>query len=231
MSSPAFVQEFETVWNTNTSPKTAPVFVQAGDVLCIVASSEDDGTTINTPTGGGLTYTLAQSIIVVDFSTLYTWTTTPVASDQSYTLSVTSTGSQFWGFNCLRFSGCSGVGASSKTNVASGAPALNITTTQDNSTVVVANSDWAAVDGVSRVWKANAGVLNEKTYNRVVGQYATYNGCHLDAGVIGTYDVGLTAPGAQKYSIIAVELKGVATETGIPSGVFRRVPAARIIRR
>ena len=131
------------------------------------------------------------------------------------TVTSTRTGSSFNGFglNVLTFRSSDGVGASSKDNVASGAPTLNLTTTQANSAIVVANGDWSATDGASRTWRTNAGALTEKTYDFQSAQFTVYGGYHADAGAIATYAVGLSAPGAQKYSIAAVEVKGAASDT------------------
>ena len=231
---PAFVTEYESAWNVDTTPKTASVTVATGDVLAIVASTADQLATLNTPTGGGLTYNPAQSVAIANFCTVYIWTVDPVAGGQTYTLSVTRSGSTGtpWGFNAYRFSDSDGIGLSSKTNVTSGAPTLDLTV-EANSAIVVINSDWTAADGTVRTWRANAGALTEQTYFRDAAQYTTYNGYHADAGAAGTYAVGLSAPGAQKYSIAAVEIKGTsaAPEVGIPQGVLRKVPRARRVRR
>lgn len=214
---PTFVAEYETVFSTSATPKTTSVTVAAGDTLVIIGMTEDQGYTLNTPTGGSLTYTLEQSVVVSNFCTAYVWTA-PAPGSQTFTLSGTMTGgSGLWGFNCLRFSGSPGIGASSKTNITSGAPSLGITTTGDNSAIVVANADWTASDGASRTWRTVNGITPtsgnslEVTYYRNSTTYTAYGAYWNDAGTAGAKTVGLSAPSAQKYSIVAVEVQGVTS--------------------
>jgi hypothetical protein len=94
--------------------------------------------------------------------------------------------------------------------LSSGAPSLSITTTQDNSAIVVANGDWNATDGASRTWRTAGSSATENTYFRDSTRYTAYGAYHADAGTAGGKTVGLSAPGGQKYSIIAVEVKGTA---------------------
>lgn len=139
---PTLEAEYETAWSAvGAGAKTASVTVNAGDVLSIFGMTESNTYTLATPTGGGLTYTLEQSIVVVDYCTCYVWTATS-ASSQTFTLSITMAGGTgYWGFNCLRWSASDGIGASSKTNVASGAPSLAVTTGTDNAAIVAAVGD------------------------------------------------------------------------------------------
>jgi fibronectin-binding autotransporter adhesin len=214
---PTFVAEYETAFNSNGTPKTTSVTVAAGDYLVVVGMSEDAAYTLSTPTGGGLTYTLQQSVVVTDYCTAYIWTA-PAPTSQSFTLSVSMSGSSgWWGANCLRFSGGTGIGASSKTNIASGAPSLGLTTTADNSTIVCASSDWTAADGSSRTWRTvngftpAAGGTGEATYFRDGTHYAAYAAYWPDAGTAGSKTVGVSSPSGQKYSIIAVEVLGTSS--------------------
>ena len=134
----------------------------------------------------------------------------------TFTISVGSgTGGTSWfGFNVLRFAGCEAIGASAKTNVASGAPSLGLTTIGDNSAVVAFVGDWNATDGASRTWRTinsitpSSGGGDEVTYFRDAIHYAAYAAYWSDVGPVGTVTTGLSAPAGQKYSIIAVEVRG-----------------------
>lgn len=210
---PVFVDEHEvsfgTLSSSGGSANTGSFSVTAGDLLVIVGSSEDASRTLNTPTGGSLTYTLHQSVVVTDYTTAYVWTAV-CTSTTSITVTITVAGTgdiRAWGFNVLRFQKA-GVGASTKTNVSSGAPTVTLTTTRNNSAIVMLNSDWNAQDGASRTYRTNAGTFTEQTYFRDAARYATYNGYHANAGTAAGYAVGLTAPGSQKYSIVALEVVG-----------------------
>lgn len=215
------IEEIETVWNTTTTPKTSASFdVVAGDLLVVVGHKRDGASFLNTPTNTGtaFTWTLQQSVeIGTTEHKLYIWTA-PATVTQSMTVSVTqSAANDGWGFSKFTFRYSGGVGASVKTSsLGSGAPSIDITTTRPGSAVIVFNSDNAAVDGASRTWRANAGTLTETTYFRVAAQEGLYIGYHADAGVIGTYAVGLTAPTGQSYHMIALEI--LALHTKRPEG-------------
>lgn len=220
---PTFIDEhelaFSTLNDTGGSGNSGAISVVAGDLLVIVGGSEDASRTLGTPTGGGLTYTLRQSILVANYCAVYLWTAV-ATSTTSVTVSITVGGSggiKAWGFNVLRFRNAS-VGASSKTNVASGAPSLGLTTTRENSAVVFINSDWAAQDGASRTYRTTGvGTFTEQTYYRDPDRYATYNGFYANVGVAAAKTVGLTAPGSQKYAIAALEVQGTLFDLGTPA--------------
>jgi hypothetical protein len=216
---PTFVADYEaSTWLNNTSPKTVTPTTAAGDILAVVGAGSNNVTTLATPTGNSLVYTLAQSIVVANFCATYGWTAPDPAGGAGWTLSDSETGSgtAFWGFTALRFSGSDGVGASAKTNAAGGAPSLAITTLQDNSAIVVIVADFAAVDGATRTWRTVNGITPtlanglETTYTRDAAEYTVYVAYYSDAGAVGSNTVGLTVPSIQDYSIIAIEIKGAA---------------------
>jgi hypothetical protein len=227
-SPPTFVAEYEstTAFGVTAASKTAAVTVATGDVLAIMAVTADDATDLTSPpTGGGLTYSLTQSITAVDFCQIMLWTAVS-ASGQSFTLTVNRTiGTDFWGFNCLRFGASNGIGASASTSVASGAPVLDLATQQDNSAIVVVAADWNAVDGAARTYRGEVNFA-EMTYFRDGAAYTVYVGYHPDSGSGGnTHSVGVLSPSGQKYSIAAVEIKGlldVNSATPDPLGQVKR---------
>lgn len=208
---PNYVQEAETVWNSNANPKTTGSFnVQAGDVLVAYGGAESGGSSaaLNV-SGGSLTWNLEKNIGNSASDALaYIWTAV-VDTNKSMTVTFTRSGggTQDFGGNVLTFRNSGGVGASVSKR-GTGAPSVNITTTQNNSAIVVFNADWAAADGGSRAWRINGGALTEASYTYLAGVYTIYGGYHVNAGPIGTYAVGLTAPNTQDYSMVAVEIKG-----------------------
>ena len=218
-SAPTFIQEAETPWNSSpTSRTTASISVVAGDVLVafVVEETSKGATETFTISGGSLVWTLQEEIDIIDYPTVFVWTAT-VDSDKSMTVLFTRTATDdvnwWWGGNVLNFRGTSGVGAAEKTNVSSGAPSLNITTTQANSVLVSVSGDWNATDGASRTWRTvnsitpTSGNGMEVTYFRDASHFASYGAYYSNAGSIASKTVGLSAPGAQKYSIAAVEVK------------------------
>lgn len=212
---PTFVTEYGDVWNDATSPKTTSVTVANGDGLVVVGVVSDQGATLATPTGGGLTYTLQQSIVVSAYCAVYVWTALS-SSSQTFTLSMSRAAGDntlIWGYSALRFSSVSAIGASSKTNVSSGAPSLGLTTTGANSVVVTVNGDWNAADGTSRTWRTVNVSATETTYFRDASAYTVYVAYYTDSGSAGAKTTGLSAPSGQKYAIISVEVQGGAGGT------------------
>lgn len=209
MAAPTFVAEYESVWNTTTTPKTISVTTAVDDVLALGIMVENGAGGVDAPTGGtGLTWTLRQSIdIDINWCTTVVYTAVATTAE-TFTLSSTITGSgAFWGFNCLRWSGSDGVGASAKANVSGAAPSLALTTTGANSAVATFNSDWNAADGASRTWRNGE---TEQTYFRDAARYTVYAGRWNDSGAAGAKTLGLSAPAGQKYSIAGVEILGSA---------------------
>lgn len=218
---PSFVAEYETAWSTGASPKTASVTVSVGDVLVVAAaaaswSSSSDN--LNTPTGGGLTYTLEQSYSVINDTSAWIWTALSDSS-QTFTLSVAENGgAQLYGFNALRFSGSDGIGNSTIVHsVGSGvASTTPLTSIQDNSAVVLIGADWNAVDFTTRTWATVNGVTPtsgnglERTYFRDSAQYTVYAAYWDDVGVAGGNTYGITTTGVIDSTIAAVEVKGAA---------------------
>jgi hypothetical protein len=214
---PPFVLDYEAAESTNGTT-TVSVTVADGDMLVVAGNTSDFGTTLGTPSGGGLTYTLQQSVSVVDYGRVYLWTA-PSASAQTFTMSVTRAGATAndWGYTAHRFGANGGLGASSSTNVASGAPSLGLTTTGANSAVVVISGDWNGADGASRTWRtANVVAAETRYYRNAPLGWTFYEGYHSDAGAAGAKTVGLSAPAGQKYSIAAVEILGTVATGGLP---------------
>jgi hypothetical protein len=210
MSAAQFILEAETAYVVTTPQVTAAFNVLQGDALVVYGVAADSATTIAiSNNGAALVWTTTQAVLAGSFCPIYIWTTVSSASRAGLTVTLTAVGGNAFGGDLLLFRNSSGIGASSQTTNASGAPTLNLTMTTANSVIVVANGDWAAVDGVARVWRTGAGALSETSYFRTAGSFTVYGGYHADAGPINTYAVGLSAPGAQKYAIAAVEVKSL----------------------
>jgi hypothetical protein len=218
--SPPFVAEYENAdWAAQTTSRspTSQVTTAAGDLLVVCAVTSDTSVTLGTPSGGGLTYAIAQEVTTGSRCRVAVWTA-PVVAAQTFTLTLTSGGNAFsWGLNCLRFANAT-VGASAQTNAVNVAPSLNLTTTQDFSAIVLVNGDWAPVDGASRTYRTPSGstAAVEQSYFFGSGNYGAYVAYHANAGVRGSKTIGLTAPTGQTASVVGVEIKGFAPERGVP---------------
>lgn len=202
-------------WSSSATPKTTPTFsVQAGDLLTLMAFGENGMMTVAPPTWTGSgAWTLLQSISLgSDWCTAYLYVCTVTATATGRTVSVAASGTmgQF-SFIVTQWRNHGGVGLSGKAN-ASGAPSLPLALSA-NSAVAVGNSDWNAANGASRTWRTvNGSPIVESSYGGTVGStYVVYTGYAPDAGAAGSETLGLTAPTGQKYSIVAVEVLGLAS--------------------
>lgn len=234
---PTFVAEYEvSTWTTTATPKTVTPTIAAGDCLVIGAITTDVSSTITTPPtdnlGTHLTYTLHQTIAVTDFCYLRLWSAF-VDGGQSgpFNLNVARGGTAgIWGYNCLRFSGVSAIGATAQNNGEDGqGNQKDMTTLGDNSVVVEFNGDWNAADGTTRTWRTVNGVAPsagngfEKTYQSNGGNYATYGAYWPDTGTAGSKTFGMTVPALQRFALGLIELRGVtagAPPVGYGSGFF-----------
>lgn len=212
MAAPTHVANYVTVFNSNASPRSQSVTTAIGDRLVVVAATEDTSTTLATPTGGGLTYSLAQSVSPgASFSRVYIWTTTATAAS-TFNIDITATGGGQFGFAVVRHSGSNGFGNSAGTSNASGAPSLSLTTTAAESAIVAINADWNAGAG-ARTWRTinsitpTSGNGLEFVY-AATGNYTAYAARWNDAGTAGAKTTGLSAPTGQKYVIAAIEVLG-----------------------
>lgn len=220
MQPPTFVAGYNSVYTTSGTSKTISITTQPGDVLVAYGGGDTNITTpltLNTPTGNGVGFTLLQSIVLTSHSSAFIWSATDATGGTNWTLTCTvNNTSPRWGFSCAVFRNSGGSAASNKANLTGGAPSLGLTTTQDNSAIVVFNSDWAAVSGASRVWRTvnsvapSAGNGLELTYVLNASVITFYGAYYDDAGTAGAKTVGLSAPGGQDYAIVAAEVLGTA---------------------
>lgn len=217
-TAPTFVAEYETAFNTSTSPKTTASFnAVAGDYLICVGLSEDANFPLSTPTNtqGALTWSLKQSIVVSSYCTNYIWTA-PVTSTMTGMTVSNARASGHFGINVLHYRDSDGIGTSVKAN-ASGAPSISITASA-NSALITSVSDWNAVSGASRTWRTINVAATEQSYVLDAGLYGIYVARYTDAGTAGSKTAGLSAPTGMKYSVIALEVLGKTTAT-IPQGI------------
>jgi hypothetical protein len=210
---PTFISKSETSWSTTTTPKTASFSVNSGDVIVVYAVSEAQASTF-TVSDGTNTYTSRQTVSSLNFTKVQVWTAT-AAGTASLTMTITNGGSSMvWGGAVLVWRNSAGVGASSQTTNASGAPSLGLTTTVVNSAIVCVVGDWQAVDGTTRTWRTENSITPtngnglETTYFRNSANYTVYAAYYTDVGSAAAKTVGLSAPSGQKYSIVALEIKG-----------------------
>lgn len=198
-------------WVSNASPKTTPAFnVQAGDLLVYMAFTEDRSRPINTPTWTGSgTFTSLQSIIVNNYCAAYVQYVNVTATATGRTVSTAGSSTGAYSFVVSVWRNHGGIGVSGKANVNNNVPSLSLNCSA-NSAVAVGSADWNARDGASRVWRTvNGAPMTEETYAGQTSLYFVYTGYSPDVGAAGTEVLGLTAPTAQKYSMVGVEVLGL----------------------
>jgi hypothetical protein len=199
-TAPTFVTSANSVWNTTTTPKTASVTVQTGDIL-VAGVADENITTLNTPTndGAALTWTLAQAAAGASNCAVSAWTTT-ADSNRTIVVSATHGATEDFGLAVLVFRGSDGVGNSGKVEGDTTANfTASVTTAQANSAIAVFAADFAPALG-ARTWLTNAGAFTELVgvAGDVSGHYAVRVGYHADAGAAAAYAVGNSAPGSDE---------------------------------
>jgi len=215
MPAPTYVQDVDTIFNLSTTPKVTAAFdVLAGDILVAwIVVADDNGSDDNAAiAGGSLTWGTAIQRVKVNQFTEVTIFSAVVDSNKNMTVSFSIAGlpSALWGGCCITFRNSNGIGASNKNNQNLAAPNVTLTTTQDNSAIVMANGDWAAIGGGRTYVTTDAGAFTETAAFPGDGlNYGAYGGYYPDAGAAGLKNLGLSAPGAtQKFSLAVVEVKG-----------------------
>lgn len=215
MAKPEAVSTTNTV-GTNVSPKeTAEISVQTGDRLLVGATMENQVAALTSTlsvSGGSLTWTELAKVSVSEYTYVIVWTAV-ATSTTSFKVKVTRGGAVEARFvvEAQVWRKSSGIGAVNKTNVLSGAPSLNLTTEKNQSAVGMFIGDWTASTGTA-AYRTGPGTYTSKLDLLESGFYRAYGGYYAEVATAGAQTVGMTAPAAQKYSIVAVEIKGEEEE-------------------
>lgn len=224
MAAPTFVAQYATAFNIDTTPKTAmsAVSINSGDVLVGMTARENgkDSIAPNFTENGSAAWIQQQiSPILNEDWTAERVLTYTATSGESLTVTITSSDYPWFGGNVVRFSGSDGVGESNIATGTSGSPSVSLTTTQANSAIVVMCGDWNAVSGTQTFTNNFSGTATALTdYPGDNARYGVAMAYFADAGAIGSKTVGMSAPTGQKWTIIAVEVKGSAgTVTVLPN--------------
>lgn len=243
MPAPTFVSEHETAWDNATVGKSVTLSTDADDVVVFLGGIEDWGNADTARTSmsasGTLSWTEYEDNGGSSRGRVGAWGA-PGQDASNWLLSGTHLGatSFWWGFNALRFSGASGIGAAVSTNQSAVNATINITTQQANSAIAVITVDWTALDYPHnpptnvRNWdSASAGTGVELSYFRNGSHYTVFVGYYPDAGAAGAKTVGCLVGSTQGgHSIAAIEIMGGAgpppdpPEAGDRSGLLMPLP-------
>lgn len=194
---------------TDASRTTSTFDVKAGDLVLAkgISSFQNE---LGAPAGGSLSWALAatrQGDAGHMEIEIYQAT---VDTDKTMDVTWTYAGTFRWSAVVEVWRNHAGIGATAS-NVGTGAPSLNITTTRRFSAVSWAAGDFNAIDGVNRDYRLGAGAFFETSYQFENTVYGTsYDGYHPKVDAAGTQALGLVAPSASVvWSLVAVEILSV----------------------
>lgn len=195
--------------SSTTSPKGIAISVQQGDLIVVRAGgSSSNGALTISNSGTAISWT-ATSRTDSGYSPVYLWTGKALATG-SLTITVTrSSGSSYY---WARVSGWRGadVTGTPVSSIGSGTPTLGLTIAA-NSGVAWVSADYNSGSISNRGWLSVGGSPTE-----IYADTPSSTFYAADWGVIstaGAKTVGMSAPGSQKWSAIAVEIKATIVET------------------
>lgn len=241
-------------YTTTTSPKTSAGLpaLQVGDVIVVVAGSEQAGTNaVVTPScsAGSVTWTLQASQMAgtVNQSGEKLWTGVvgaAAAAGATISLARINTGTTlWWGFTATLWRGVSAVAnpltaSSGTSNSIAQATTASLSA---NSAVQIGINDWNASTIASPSWQTVNGAAMTTSINVTGASHATALGAYRDdVGTAGTKTVGLTTPATLRWVMVGIELLGTSggtfngtassssTATVTTSGVVGKVTSAAL---
>ena len=205
---PIWVGKVESpTWTGGATQTTAALNVEPGDLLICFAATSSESTQIGGPptnSDAPLTWTLLQSFTTAGYTSVHAWAAT---ADDARALTVTlnrSGGSSNWGMTVHQWRGAL-LGNSAQGSAASAAPSLPITTTAATSGISYFSGDWSGKTGTATFRTINSAA---GTVDLNAGGGSKFYAAHwLNVGAAGSKTTGMTAPTAQKWAGIAVEIK------------------------
>ena len=213
MAAPTFVAAYDSAWTSSTTPQTVTVTTSAGDALVVIGIWGNTGPAFGTPSGNGVTFTSVQDINVTSACEVQAWTGIDSTGGTSWSLSLSNSSGEPWGFIAYRFSGSSGFGNSSG-STGTGAPSLSLTTAAANSAIVFGSGDWNAGAITGLTWltiNSNTPTIGngeQQQAMQVPTFYTLYSAEWPDAGTAGAKTTGQSAPTGQAWAAVAIEVKG-----------------------
>lgn len=213
-------------WSSTSQAKSLTgLNTSAGQLVVPFGMLEDDSQTIGTPTGNSLTFVAAA--VATGLSKGYTaiWTAIDAAGGSNWTLAASrsSVGTYPWGLGALVAPSGWTKGAANSAVAATGLPAVSLTTTADNSAVLVVCENWQATDDSGHVWNSVNGFrptalnMGEWLYQYVQTHYTVYAALYPDVGAAGVKSLGFeSGVGTGGWGIAALEIKAPSGGGGGP---------------
>jgi hypothetical protein len=207
VAAPTLTSQTGSTWtDISATDTTGTLTWGTGDLVLVIAVTEDQSATFNTPTATGLTFSaLGTAITASSTCWIHAWSAT-AASPSSGTVSATANlgGSAVRGLHAFAFGNCTGfvrtnLGTQTSTQV------VSVTRTQANSMMVMWSADWSAT-GTSGLGWTPAGQTQVQAVG--IANYSAFAAYWGDQGSAGTTSYGTTGLSGTKYSISAVEVLG-----------------------
>lgn len=217
MAAPTLLDYAESVWNdpSATVETTDDLDWAAADVIVVLGATEDNGVTMATPTGTGITLSALTGLPTNTASSCkgYGWSGAVTGNGNSV-LTSTNGASGTRGISAWAYSGSAGLG----TPVVTIDTALthNVTVLQDSSVVMVLG-DWNATTDVAVTTVPAGGTIREAVNDPGTATFLVIEWANQAAG---TRAYGVSAwTGTGMITKVTVEVKGTSSLTVSPSGI------------
>lgn len=210
MAAPTLTSQTGSTWtDISASETTGTLTWGSGDWVLVIAVTEDQSATLNTPTATGLTFSALGTAITASSSCWVHAFQATAASPGSGAVSATAGigGSAARGIHAFAYGGCTGF---VRTNLGtqSSTQTVSVTRTQANSAMVFWSADWSASGTGGLAWTP-AGQTQVQAIS--IANYSGFAGYWGDQGAIGTTSYGTSGLAGTKFSISAVEILGTAS--------------------
>lgn len=230
MPAPTLTSQTSSTWTDTvaTSEVSGTLTWGSGDRILVLAITEDTGSTLNTPTATGLTFSALGSALAVSSNCwAHAWQATAAsASSGAVTAAAGQVNSAMRGIWCSAWGGCTGFVRTNAQGTAT--KTVSVTRTQDSSAVAYIGGDWNAVGATSPGWVPAGFTQIQAVAHANVSAFAAWWGDQGAAGSTAYGPSGLT--GTRKFTHIGVEVLGTAsTAVSGPLRAWRRDPLGSLI--
>lgn len=222
MPAPLLSAYAERAWNlTGTSGSSGTISWNSGDLVVVMALTEDASCTVSVANQLGLTWANGGAIGTAG-STCFanSWSAVATSNQSGVTVAATaSDNTHQWGIAVWVFSSHNGIGARA-TGITT-AKTVSLTRAGDNSLVVGVQGDYSAA--ASTGYSFTPTVANDRQHAQSAGRYTYYVSDWPDQGAAGTQSYGTSGETSSgTFAKIALEIKGAAGGGGsfVPPRLF-----------
>lgn len=200
---PSYGTPVETSWSTTTTPKTAAITWNTGDLIVVAGLVADVSGSMATPTYSGGTFAgIGTALTTASHCWGHKWSSV-ASSGGSGNVSATAAGGLPWGYIVYVFTAAThnGIGNHSATGSTTQTASL---TTSANSAVIMAIGDWGVGTDLTSDWVPSG--FTERNAEVIAGNYTNYvaDWASRGAGSV-SYGISVTASG-DAYTKLLVEV-------------------------